>query len=273
MRGFLFVDRTDCIIHCQQHSLGEGIVVDIFSWSPVLLTLPFILIGVAVYFLGVVCLSVFARQASRNPLSLPVAAFVGTITTAWALSLGFTAADVWSVNARATQVAAEERSSMMRMAGMAKPEALDSADLLSGLKLYKNASALDEWHNANLAPARSVEQALQDIRLGLIALSKANVSDPIIGQMVQDFDELQDARNSRLAIGAGSVNQLKWYLVLFLTMLSAVAIGAVHADRPNAGRKAIAMFAVTASVSLWILALHTNPYVGVAQVTIGDARI
>ncbi|WP_269933312.1 bestrophin-like domain [Aminobacter sp. HY435] len=247
--------------------------MDIFSWSPILLTLPFILIGVAVYFLGVFCLSIFARQAKRNPLSIPVATFVGTITTAWALSLGFTAADVWSVNARATQVAAEERSSMMRLAGMVKPEALDSAELVTGLKAYKDASAADEWHNANLSPARSVEQALQHIRLGLIGLSKADVADPIIGQMAQDFDELQDARNSRLAIGAGSVNQLKWYLVLFLTMLSAVVIGAVHADKPKAGRKAIAMFAVTACVSLWILALHTNPYVGVAQVTLGDARI
>lgn len=247
--------------------------MDIFSWSPLLLTLPFLLIGAVVYFLGVFCLSIFARQAERNLMSMPVAAFVGTITTAWALALGFTAADVWSVNARATQVASEERSSMIRLAGMAKPEALGSAALVSGLKAYKDASTADEWGDANMAPARSVELALQDIRLGLIGLSKAEVSDPIIGQMVQDFDELQDARNSRLAIGAGSVNQLKWYLVLFLTMLSAVAIGAVHADRPHAGRKAIAMFAVTAGVSLWILALHTNPYVGVAQVTLGDARI
>ncbi|WP_245439527.1 hypothetical protein [Aminobacter sp. MSH1] len=253
--------------------MAQGSIVEIFSWSPIVLTLPFIVIGIVSFFLGAAFLAIFARQAQGDPLSMPVAAFVGTITTAWALSLGFTAADVWSVNARASEVASAERSSMMRLAGMAKPEALASAELLNGLLAYKDAVISLEWPNANHSPEPAVEQALQDIRLALIALSKSGLPDPIIGQMVQDFDELQDARNSRLAIGAGSVNQLKWYLVLFLTMLSAVVIGAVHADRPHAGRKAILIFAVTASVSLWILALHANPYVGVAQVTLGDARI
>lgn len=247
--------------------------MEIFSWSPILLTLPFIVVGIVSFVLGAVFLALFARQAQGDPLSMPVAAFVGTITTAWALSLGFTAADVWSVNARASQVASEERSSMIRLAGMAKPEALASAELMGGLQAYKDAVISLEWQDANLSPAPAVERALQDIRLALIGLSKSGLPDPIIAQMVQDFDELQDARNSRLAVGAGSVNQLKWYLVLFLTMLSAVVIGAVHADRPHAGRKAILIFAVTASVSLWILALHANPYVGVARVTLGDARI
>lgn len=247
--------------------------MDVFSWSPVVMMLPFVVVGAITFFLGTAFLAIFARQARRDPLSMPVAAFVGTITTAWALSLGFTAADVWSVNSRANEFASAERSSMMRLAGMAKPEALASTELMNGLQAYKGAVVATEWPNANRAPEPAVEQALQGIRLALIGLSKTGLPDPIIGQMVQDFDELQDARNSRLAIGASSVNQLKWYLVLFLTMLSAIVIGAVHADRPHAGRKAILIFAVTASVSLWILALHANPYVGVAQVTLGDARI
>ncbi|MBB6468719.1 hypothetical protein [Aminobacter carboxidus] len=247
--------------------------MDIFAWSPLVMTLPFIVVGAVAFFLGTAFLAVFARQAAGNPLTMPVAAFVGTITTAWALSLGFTAADVWSVNSRASQVASEERSSMMRLAGMAKPEALASTELLAGLKAYKDAVVSAEWQNGNRAPELVVEQALQSIRLVLIGLAKAGHPDPVIAQMVQDFDELQDARNSRLAIGTSSVNQLKWYLVLFLTMLSAIVVGAVHADRPHAGRKAILIFAVTAGVSLWILALHANPYVGVAQVTLGDVRL
>ena len=57
------------------------------------------------------------------------------------------------------------------------------------------------------------------IRLAMIDLAKAGHPDPIISQMVQDLDELQDARNSRLAIGTSSVNQLKWYLVLFCSCI------------------------------------------------------
>jgi hypothetical protein len=51
--------------------------------------------------------------------------------------------------------------------------------------------------------------------------------------------------------------------VIFLTVLSQIAIASVHADRPRAGRRALAIFTVAATVSLWILALHANPYLGV----------
>lgn len=245
----------------------------VFSWSPTSLAVVFIIVGVIAYLLARISLAFFAKQADRNPLTMPVAAFVGTITTAWALSLGFTAADIWSVNATASQMASAERSSMTRLAGMAAPEALNLTELQESLRDYYHAVNDVEWlQGANRTPEKLVEQALQRIRLSLIALSKTNVSDPILGQLVQDFDELQDARNSRLAIGESSGNHIKWYLVLFLTFLSAISVAAVHADREKAGRKAAALFAVTAGFSLWILALHVNPYVGVAQVTLGKVR-
>ncbi|MBX8828037.1 hypothetical protein HBA93_20755, partial [Ochrobactrum sp. SFR4] len=63
-----------------------------------------------------------------------------------------------------------------------------------------------------------------------------------------------------------SVNHYKWYLVFFLTVLTLVVIASVHADRPKAGRKALAIYIVTASMSMWILAIHTSPYRGVGRI-------
>ncbi|MGH6763034.1 MAG: hypothetical protein ACRECW_15785 [Phyllobacterium sp.] len=238
----------------------------IFSWSPFSLLLLFFLLGGFFFAVGMVCLKHFAWQAGRDVLSIPVAAFIGTVATAWALSLGFTAADAWSINSDAARAASSERSSLSRLEGMARPEALNSEALIAALAHYRSAVGQIEWaENLNRFPTPEAEAALQELRMSILKLAKADVATPIIGQIVQDFDELQDARNTRIALGNSAVNQYKWYLVLSLTFITIVVTASIHADRPRAGRKALMMFSATAALSLWILAIHANPYAGVGQ--------
>ncbi|WOC14753.1 hypothetical protein MP213Fo_01970 [Pseudochrobactrum sp. MP213Fo] len=237
-----------------------------FSISPGFMFALFFICGIVFYFIGVLCLRIFARQASKDMLTLPIGAFISTVATAWALALGFVAADIWAVNSRADQAASEERSSITRMLGMARPEALNDPVLLKALGVYRVAVVTEEWRKgANSKPSRSVEEALQVIRIALISMARTDIPGALMGQMVQDFDEMQDARNTRLALGSSSINHYKWYLVFFLTVLSLVVVAAVHADRPKAGRKALGIFTVTAVMSLWILAIHASPYRGVGR--------
>lgn len=239
-----------------------------FSISPALMFVLFCMCGVIFYFIGLVFLRNFARQASRDMLTLPIGAFIGTIATAWALALGFVAADIWAVNGRADQVASEERSSITRLLGMARPDALNDPVLLKAISVYRVAVVTDEWRNSfNEQPAQQVEKALQDIRIALIDLARTNIPGALMSQMVNDFDEMQDARNTRLAIGSSAVNHYKWYLLFFLTVLTLVVVVSAHADRPKAGRKALFLYIVTAVVSMWILAIHTSPYRGVARIS------
>lgn len=238
-----------------------------FGISPILMFGLFCICGTVFYFIGTVFLRIFGKQASRDILTLPVGAFVGTIATAWALALGFVAADTWAVNSRADQAASEERSSITRLLGMARPGALDDPVLLKALTVYRVAVITEEWHvGYNTQPARAVEESLQNIRISMINLARTDIPGALMSQMVQDFDEMQDARNKRLALGSSSVNHYKWYLVFFLTILSLVVISAVHADRPKAGRKALSIYIVTAVMSMWILAIHTSPYRGVGRI-------
>lgn len=238
-----------------------------FGISPILMFALFSVCGVVFYCLGVLFLRIFGKQASRDILTLPIGAFIGTIATAWTLALGFVAADTWAVNGRADQAASEERSSITRLIGMARPDALNDPVLLKALTTYRVAVVTDEWgKSANTQPVRPVEEALQNIRIALISMARTDIPGALMSQMVQDFDEMQDARNTRLAVGASSVNHYKWYLVLFLTILSVVVISAVHADRPKAARKALGIYIVTAVMSMWILAIHTSPYRGVGRI-------
>jgi hypothetical protein len=230
--------------------------------------------GLATFILACLALRVFHLSLGAKPTALPVAPYFTAITTVWALSFSFTAADIWSANARASQAAAAERSALTRLAGTAHRDALDLPIVIDGLRAYKRAVEDHEWGaTSNGSSAAAADLAVQHIRLGIVEAAKAGAVEPLIAKMVQDFDELQDARNERLALGLGAYNVYKWYLVLFLTFLSQIAIAFVHSDRARAGRHALAIYTIAATISIWILALHANPYVGVSSLTPDAIRV
>lgn len=237
------------------------------SLSVPLLTLATFASGLAIAVVALALLKFLNRKLAGLSDALPLPAFIGTVTTAWALALGFAAADIWSVNSRAETIAAQERSSLSRLGGMTGPHALDTPGMLEALRDYAASSTEHEWNaTGNAVPAEQVDAALQRVRLEIVAAARAGVPASLIAKVVADFDELQDARNARLGLGARSVSDSKWYLVIFLTALSLVTIAVIHADRPVAGRNAIIIFACAATVSLWILLLHANPYVGIERI-------
>jgi len=241
------------------------------AWS---LFLVFALAGICFFLIALTFFRAVDRYAGHVEKIAPLPTFIGAITTVWALSLGFTAADVWTVRANAERLASAERSSISRLAGMARGEALDSHELRQALSLYAAAVDRDEWtRDQNTQGSSEVEAALQQIRLAFIALARAGTPDALVGKMARDFDELQDARNERLAIGQGAVSNYKWYLVLFLTMLSMLTIAITHVGQPRAARNALVIFSLAAFVSLWILALHANPYAGAARIAFSRLHI
>ena len=219
-------------------------------------------------------LRIFHHRLAKEPLSIPVPPFIAAIATAWALSIGFVAADIWTINAKAENVAAQERSAIVRLAGSASTGALNMPLLKEALREYAEASTRHEWEaRANSEPAPEVEVALQRLREMITGGGMVNVAPAVLGKIVNDFDQLQDSRELRLGIGARSVNNYRWYLVFALTILTLVSIAATHADRPAAGRNAILIFTATAVVSIWILVLHANPYHGVEGIKPGEVNI
>lgn len=246
----------------------------IFDLSPLLLFLCVAAFGLICLSVALVLLRWFSARFRTTATSLPVAPFFTAVTTVWALSLGFAAGDLWNVRGHAEQAASAERSSVSRLFGMSQPDALDAPKMRRHLLEYRDAVVKVEWgENDNRAGSDEVETALQNLRLSVIELARRGTPDALMGKMAQDFDELQDARNVRLAIGSSTISSLKWYLVLVLTVLSAVAIAAVHADKPAAGRTALAIYVSAAIASIFILGLHANPYSGGARVGIPLAAL
>lgn len=247
---------------------------EIFSLSGLALFGLFALLGATSLTVAAVFLWLSSRNLGSGPTQIPVAPFFAAVTTVWALSFSFTAAEIWAANTSASQSAAAERSALTRLAGTAHRDALDLPIVIDGLRAYKIAVETVEWgQSKNREPAPGADMALQHLRLGIVSAAKEGSLPVLIGKMVQDFDELQDARNERLAIGQGSHSVYKWSLVIFLTFLSKIAIASVHADRPRAGYRALTIYTIAASVSLWILAMHANPYTGVYAMSYSMIRV
>lgn len=209
----------------------------------------------------------FHRRFDGNSDAVPVASFFGAITTIWALVFGFVAADVWSANSSAAVAAVEERAALIRLSGMADARALNLPELEGALHRYVVVVANTEWDtNGNRDSAPEAEEALQSIRLALLAVDTEGVSSVLLGKMIADFDELQDARTKRLAIGAGGIQPLKWALVIVLGLMSMVSIAFVHRDKIWAGRTALKIFTVAAAAAIWLVLLHSAPYEGPVRI-------
>lgn len=224
--------------------------------------------SVVALYAAFVLLRLFYTRYNGENAAVPVASFFGAITTIWALVFGFVAADVWSANSSAAVAAVEERAALIRLHGMAEPGALDMQDLESALHRYVVAVEQTEWDvggNRNASP--EAEAALQAIRLSLLAADGGGVSSVLLGKMITDFDELQDARTKRLAIGKGDMQPLKWALVIMLGLMSLVSIAFVHRDKPRAGRTALKIFVVAAAAAVWLVLLHSSPYLGPVRIS------
>lgn len=228
--------------------------------------LAFCFFGALLYACGWLLLKLRGLRALKDPTSVPIGAFVGTISTAWALSLGFVAADAWTLNSRADLATSNERSAIFRMLGTAHPTVLNNERLKNAVETYRNLVVSDEWGaDDNIVPSPKVEKSLLAIRSVVQTVASDGTPSPIVSQLIHDFNELQNARNDRIAIANTSIDQYKWYLVLALTFLTIATIASTHADRVRAGRHALLLYSATASISLWILAIHANPYIGTEE--------
>ncbi len=226
-----------------------------------------LIFGLALFILTYWVLLLFARYARTDSLVIPVGAFIGTIATSWALSLGFVAADIWTLHAEADQELTSERSAINRLIGSAESDVLNRPDLKMAMQFYREKVISDEWGvNGNLQPAASVEEALQKIRIIIMDIAKGDAPAPIINQAVAIFNDLQETRDVRLAIASTTVNKYKWYMLLTLTILTSITIAVTHADRPRAGITAISLYVLAATTSLWLLTVHASPYAGIEMI-------
>ena len=194
----------------------------------------------------------------------PVAPFFVAASTVFALFLAFAAANAWQTDDKAHRAAQAERAALERLAHVTTLLHPQPAAVLVPLRVYLEASLHDEWRgslNRHAAPAAAAAlRAMEDAVWS--AHAKAGLDLPVADLLVRTLGDLEGARAGRLAIGRDYGDDMKWSLLFALAFLSLVAVAMVHADRPRAGRAALALFAAVIAVSTTTVALYEFPYAG-----------
>ena len=70
------------------------------------------------------------------------------------------------------------------------------------------------------------------------------------------------ARTDRLSLSSDQTNDLKWISVLVLGLMTQVALGLVHLEKPRALLAALTVFSTAAVVALGLIALQEHPFQG-----------
>lgn len=81
-------------------------------------------------------------------------------------------------------------------------------------------------------------------------------------ELVSALEDALDARRQRIIVSESSVNWVKWSGVVFLAVLTLLAIAFVHSENRLATALALAIFASAAAVSITIIAAQERPFSG-----------
>jgi hypothetical protein len=187
------------------------------------------------------------------------------------LLVGFLAVQVWNDSDEARRAVDREAS------------ALRSAVLLSERFPGTPQERIRELVRRHVQQAAEVEwPAMAEQEATLTAVPAALAASLRIALALQPTDEGQmvaqrelvtslesalDARRERIIVSESSVNWVKWSGVVFLAVLTFLAIAFVHSENRLAMVLALAIFASAAAASVTIIAAQERPFSGQFRVS------
>ena len=82
------------------------------------------------------------------------------------------------------------------------------------------------------------------------------------GVLLDTVLKLRSSRHDRLAMSGDRSDRTKWAAVLFLALITQVAIGIVHLERPRAQVAALSIFSMAVVITLGLVAIRERPFDG-----------
>lgn len=190
--------------------------------------------------------------------------FLGAIAVIFALMAGFLASDIAERNRQATRAVQMETAELRNVFTLSVASNGDMRSIRAAWTDYINAVAGEEWKTmarGDSAPAadRAFDALLRGISDPAIGRDAGNaVHVALLGAAIR----VSTARSDRLSIASDSTSAVKWLVVLILGVMTQIGIGAVHLTRRAAQIGALAIFSLTAVISLGLIALQEHPFAG-----------
>ena len=192
-----------------------------------------------------------------------VAPYFSSVAILFSLSVGFMGADIWQRAEQAQQSVLQETSNLKLLSHLAEILEPTTQPLAERICTYAKAVVQQEWATMLLDGKASptAETALDNLMLALATPEfTARVDATLRREMLNAFNQVRTYRVNRIQLSSGHSHIGKWVLVIFLGFMTQIAIGLVQLDKPRAQAITLAVFSITAAVTLTLLASMDQPF-------------
>lgn len=192
-----------------------------------------------------------------------VAPYFSSVAVLFSLSVGFMGADIWQRAEQAQQSVLQEASNLKLLSNFAEVLEPTNQPLAERICTYAKAVVQQEWPTMLLDGEASptAETALNNLMLALTTPEfTARVDATLRREMLNTFNQVRKYRVNRIQLSSGHSHIGKWVLVIFLGFMTQIAIGLVQLDKPRAQAITLAVFSITAAVTLTLLAGMDQPF-------------
>lgn len=198
-----------------------------------------------------------------------VAPFFGAAGILFALLTGFLAADIGNRNRQAWRAVQGESSAAASIYTLSIASVSDMAGIRAALRDYLQSVVTDEWPHMTVNGGSSKTETALSMLLAELSHPKiaTEAGQAVHNALLNTALRVRDARSDRLALASDRTNDLKWAVVLILGVITQVAIGLVHLERPRAQVAAIVVFSTAAVVALGLIALQEQPFYGAIRIS------
>lgn len=234
-----------------------GPLVASLSWS--------IVVGVISFAL------VYKTRLFNHLLATPlVPPFLALPAIMFAFLMGFMSAEAWQNYAHARSSLVNEASAISRLINIPVQPPEYQVRSTALLKSYLQTSLNDEWAaKHNQATSAKASEAINQLEVNIWNARKhcaqggvpSDCMDTIATTaFIKGIDDLRSAREERLSLGYQLGINYKWALVIFLALISAISVAAVHKHSQKTGVIALILFCLSLWVAFSMVSLHINPY-------------
>jgi hypothetical protein len=238
------------------------------------LPLPALLASLALFYCAIAVLLVCLSFGSRTgpwvqTFKGVVPPFPSAIAAVLAIIIGFLASDVWDRERRAADAVRAEANQLLALDRLAATFGLPPDSLDPAIRAYAAIVVQKEWpsmaqqHSSPEAEA-ALDQILKAIdALHLSAAGRGDLERLLTGTAL----EIRSARNTRLALSQDHSENVKWWSVLVLALMSQVSVAVVHLERARPQIAALAILTVSLVVVTGLLAAHELPFAAPLEIS------
>lgn len=189
-----------------------------------------------------------------------VAPFFASVGIIFAVFAAFLGADIWQRVQASNQALEREVSGVQSILQLADALGADGAEIAAHARGYVNATLSEELSRTGTPRSVVSDERLGELVVEIVRLPAASDRHRVArAAMLTAYESMWTARSTRRHIADTHSDPYKWLAVIFLGILTQVALMLCHVDKPRPLAAALAVFSLAFAGTLVALAMHEHP--------------